>query len=71
MTTPWPVFIPYAIDALIVRRLEQEKGFAAALPLVACGPKQAGDANFFVALKQVVGVDEAGFNVYVAGLLKE
>jgi hypothetical protein len=71
VTTPWPVFIPYAIDALIVRRLEREKGFAAALPLVACGPKQAGDANFFVALKQVVGVDEAGFNVYVAGLLKE
>jgi hypothetical protein len=71
VTTPWPIFIPFAIDALIVQRLEKEKGFAAALPLVTCGSKQAGDANFFAALKQVVGVDEAGFNVYVAGLVKD
>jgi hypothetical protein len=70
VASPFPIYVGYAINALIVQRLEKEKGFAAALPLVACGPKQAGDANYFAALKQVVGVDETGFNVYVAGLLK-
>ncbi len=71
VASPWPLYVPYAIDALIVRRIEKEKGFAAALPLVTCGPKQAGEANFFAALKQVVGVDEAGFSAYVAGLMKD
>jgi len=62
--------ISYVINALIVQRLEKEKGFAAALPLVTCGPKQEGDANYFAALKQVVGVDETGFNAYVQALIK-
>ena len=71
VTSPWPLFIGYAINALIVQRIEKDMGFSAALPLVTCGPKQAGDANYFAALKQVVGVDEAGFNGYVSGLLKD
>jgi hypothetical protein len=54
------------INALIVQRL----GFDAALPLVTCGPKQDGDASYFAAMKQVAGVDEAGFNAYVAELIK-
>jgi hypothetical protein len=61
--------ISYVINALIVQRLEKEKGFDAALPLVTCGPKQEGDANYFAALKQATGVDRAGFNGYVADLL--
>jgi hypothetical protein len=70
VTSPWPLYIGYAINALIVQRIEKERGFAAALPLLTCGPKQAGDANYFAALNRVVGVDEAAFNGYVAGLLK-
>jgi len=66
-----PLYVPYVINALIVRRLEREKGFAATLALLTCGPRQKGDANYFAALKQVVGVDEAAFNGYVAGLLRE
>ena len=58
--------ISYVINALIVQRI----GFDAALPLLTCGPKQEGDANYFAALKQVVSVDEAGFNAYVAGLIR-
>ncbi|HEV2479122.1 MAG TPA: hypothetical protein VGS79_05650 [Puia sp.] len=58
--------ISYVINALIVQRI----GFDAAFPLVTCGPKQVGDANYFAALKRVVGVDETGFNAYVAGLIK-
>lgn len=70
VTTPWPLYIGYTINALIVQRIEKDMGFAAALPLLTCGPKQAGDANYFAALAAVTGVTEAGFNGYVAGLLK-
>ena len=68
---PHNLKISYVINSLIVQRLEKEKGFSAALPLVTCGPQQSGDANYFAALKQVVGVDEAGFNVYIGRLIKE
>ena len=70
VSAPWPLYIGYVIDALIVQRIEKEKGFAAALPLVTCGPKQAGDANYFAALAAVTGVTEAGFNGYVAELMR-
>ncbi len=70
-TQPWPLKISYTINALVVQRLERDKGFYASLPLLSCGPKQEGDANYFAAFKKVTGVDEAGFNSYVSGLLKD
>jgi hypothetical protein len=54
--------ISYAINVLIVQRLEREKGFAASLPLLCCGPKEAGDANYFAALEKTTGVGAAGFS---------
>lgn len=66
-----PLYIPYVINSLIVRQLEQDRGFAATLPLLTCGPRQKGDANYFAALKKVCGVGEEGFNAFVGGLLKE
>jgi hypothetical protein len=67
---PKVIKISYAINALIVERLEKEKGFAASLPLLCCGPKEAGDANYFAALEKTTGVDETRFNAYIEGLLK-
>ncbi|HEY4108493.1 hypothetical protein [Puia sp.] len=68
---PKIIKISYAINALIVQRLERDRGFAASLPLLCCGPKAAGDANYFAALRVVTGVDEPGFNGYIEGLLTE
>lgn len=62
---PHNLRISYVINSLIVQRL----GFDAALPLVTCGPQQKDDVNYFAALKRVTGVDEAGFNQYVQGLI--
>ena len=68
---PKIIKISYVINALIVQRLEKERGFAASLPLICCGPKVEGDANYFAALRDVAGVDEKGFNIYIEGLLKD
>ncbi|GGB17533.1 hypothetical protein [Puia dinghuensis] len=71
MPPPKVVKISYAINALIVQRLEKENGFAASLPLLCCGPKEVGDENYFAALEKTTGVNKAGFNAYIDGLIKE
>jgi len=68
---PKIIKISYIINALIVQRLEKDRGFAAALPLLCCGPKEAGDANYFAALRTVTGIDEKGFNAYIGGLVRD
>lgn len=68
---PKIIKLSYIINALIVQRLEKDRGFAASLPLLCCGPKQEGDANYFAALRDVAGVDEKGFNAYIDGLVKD
>jgi hypothetical protein len=62
--------ISYAINALIVRELEKEKGFPAVLELLNCGRKENGDANYFAAVQRLTGVDEARYNEYVWKLVK-
>ncbi|HEY6901068.1 MAG TPA: hypothetical protein VI233_10510, partial [Puia sp.] len=62
--------ISYAINALIVRQLEKEKGFGAVLELLTCGKKEAGDANYFAAVERLTGVGMAGYNAYVWRLLR-
>ena len=48
--------ISYAINALIIRQLEKEKGFPAVLELLNCGRKENGDANYFAAVQRLTGV---------------
>ncbi len=68
---PKPMKIAYAINALIVRKLEQEKGFAPVMELLSCGKREQGDDNYFKALEKVSGISKAGFNSSVWGLIKE
>lgn len=68
---PKDLIIPYVINALIVRRVENERGFSATLPLLCCGKREQGDANYFAALKQLTGVTEEGFNAYVRSLIRD
>ncbi|MBD1363463.1 hypothetical protein IDJ77_06545 [Mucilaginibacter sp. ZT4R22] len=62
--------ISYMINALIVQKLEKEKGFAAVIELLSCGKKEAGDANYFKALEKLTGINKANFNTEVSKLIK-
>ena len=62
--------IGYAIDALIVQKIEKEKGFAPVMTLLSCGKRAPGDDNYFAALEKVTGITKAGFNNAVWGLIK-
>jgi hypothetical protein len=62
--------ISYMINALIVQKLEKEKGFAAVMELLGCGKREAGDANYFKALEKLTGINKANFNAEVSKLIK-
>jgi hypothetical protein len=66
---PYPLNVDYAINALIVQQLEQEKGFDAVLSLLRCGNKVKDNSNYFAALQQLTGVKQQQFNSYVRKLI--
>ncbi len=66
-----PMKVAYAINALIVRKLEKEKGFAPVMELLSCGKREQGDDNYFRALEKVSGISKAGFNAAVWKLIRE
>jgi hypothetical protein len=65
-----PVYIAYALNALIVQQIEREKGFSPVIQLVSCGKRQPGDDNYFAALEKVDGINKANFNAKMQGLVK-
>jgi len=65
-----PLNIAYVINALLVQKLEQERGFAAVRRLILCGKRQEGDDNYFAALASVMGIGKGRFNDYVWQLIK-
>jgi hypothetical protein len=66
-----PIYICYAINALIVQKLDKEKGFAPVMELLSSGPRVAGDDNYFKALEKVSGISRADFNKVVGELVRQ
>ena len=65
-----PLITAYALNALIVQKIEREKGFASVLELLSCGPREKGDANYFRALEKLTGITQANFNTAMWALIK-
>jgi hypothetical protein len=66
----YPLNADMAINALIVQKLEREKGMQAVLELVSCGPKEKNQENYFRALEKLTGITKKDFNRVVAELIK-
>jgi hypothetical protein len=62
--------ISYVINALIIQKLEKEKGFPAVMELLGCGKKEKGDENYFKALERLTGITKADYNVKIGALIK-
>ena len=62
--------IPYVLNALIVQKIEREKGFDAVKELLSCGAREKDDENYFIVLKKVTGIDKANFNTAMWELIK-
>jgi len=66
-----PLNVDFMINALLVRKIEKEKGFNAVIELLSCGKKEKDNQNYFDALKRITGIDKEHFNEAVWKLIKE
>jgi len=65
-----PMIISYVLNALVVQKIEAEKGFAQVMELLSCGHRQDGDENYFTALNKIAGINKGNFNVKMWELIK-
>jgi hypothetical protein len=57
-----PMNTDYAINALLVQKIEKEKGFRPVMELLSCGKKEKDNANYFRALEKITGIKMDDFN---------
>lgn len=67
----YPLNVDHIINALIVRRLEKEKGFNLVIDLLSCGKLEKGNENYFKALEKIAGISKANFNEEVWKMIAE
>jgi len=65
-----PLVISYALNALIVQKINNEHGFEPVIQLITCGKRKNGDENYFAALNKITGINKASFNVKMWELIK-
>lgn len=65
-----PLNVDFMINALMVQKIEKEKGFPAVISLLTCGKKEKGNENYFAALQKITGIDKEHFNEHVWKLIK-
>ena len=68
---PHPLRADFAINALLVQKIEREKGIGAIMELLSCGKKEADNANYFKALEKITGIGKSDFSSTVEKLIKE
>ena len=66
----FPLNVDFAINALLVQKIETTRGFPAVLELVCCGKKQENNSNYFAALEKITGIQQAQFNAAVWELIR-
>ncbi|WP_264565670.1 hypothetical protein [Flavobacterium sp. N3904] len=65
------LIVAYVINALIVEKIEKEKGFPAVIELLSCGKYEKSNDNYFKVLEKVSGINKANFNESVWALIKK
>lgn len=64
-----PLLADYVVNALIVNKLEKEKGFKAVADLLGCGKYEAGNANYYQKLESLTGITKENYNKEVWALI--
>ena len=59
----------YVVNALIVRQIENEKGFDGVWEFLNCGPFEKGNANYYAALEKLTGIKQKSYNKAVWKLI--
>lgn len=67
----YPLNVDFMINALIIQKLEKEKGFDAVMELLSCGRKEKDNENYYKALEKITGISKSNFNAKVWALIRE
>lgn len=60
----------YIVNALWVKRIEQEKGFAGVWQLLLSGPARPGNNAYYETLERLTGIDRAHYNESVRAMIR-
>jgi hypothetical protein len=52
----------YIVNALLVQKIEKEKGFAGVWELLKCGKYEPGNENYYKTLEKLTGITKANYN---------
>ena len=70
-TGNFPNSADYIVNALIIQKIEKEKGFAGVWELLNCGKFEKGNENYYKALKKLIGITKANYNDKVWELINK
>jgi hypothetical protein len=66
------LMVDYVVNALLVQKIEKEKGFPAVIEFLSCGKnKKGGNENYFVILEKLTGINKSNFNESIWALIKD
>ena len=65
----FPLNVDFVVNALIIKKLEKEKGFPAVIELLSCGKKEKDNENYFKALERICGISKTDFNKIIWDLI--
>ncbi|MDZ7896707.1 MAG: hypothetical protein U5N85_01575 [Arcicella sp.] len=63
------LMVDHIVNALIVKKLEKEKGFAAVWELLNCGKYEKGNENYYKSLEKLTGITKSNYNEKVWELI--
>ncbi len=63
------LMVDYVANALLIQKIEKEKGFAGVWELLNCGPSEKGNENYYKALEKLTGITKANYNEKVWELI--
>jgi len=70
-TGNFPNSADYIVNALIIQKIEKEKGFAGVWELLNCGKFEKGNENYYKALEKLTGITKANYNEKVWELINK
>ncbi len=65
------LLVGYVINALIVEKIEKEKGFSSVMELLSCGKYEKTNEKYFATLDKLTGITKENFNDSVWKLINE
>ena len=65
------LMVDYVVTALIIQKIEKEKGFSGVWQLLNAGPYEKGNENYFKVLNELLHINKKNYNKEVWKLIKQ